>query len=47
MDRDERNVLKTLVEQAKQKNLERTEEEQEQFYYQVRDLKIRKRLIRK
>ena len=47
MDRDERDVLKTLVEQAKQKNLERTEEEQEQFYYQVRDLKIRKKFFKK
>ena len=47
MDRDERNVLKMLVEQAKQKNLERKEEEKEQFYYQVRDLKIRRRVIRK
>ena len=47
MDKDERNALKTLVEETKQKNLERTKEEQERFYYQVRDLKIRKRFIKK
>ena len=47
MDKDERNALKLLVEQTKQKNLERSEEEKEMFYYQVRDLKIRKKFIRK
>ena len=47
MDREERDELKKLVEQMKQKNLERTEEEKEQFFYQVRDQKIRKRAIKK
>lgn len=47
MDREERELLKKLVEQKKQKNLERTEEEKEKFYYQVKDLEIKKREIRK
>ena len=46
MDREERNKLKKLVDEMKQKNADRTEKEKKQFYYQVRDLKIRKREIR-
>ena len=47
MDEEERKLLKELVEQTKQKNQDRTEEEKLRYYYQVRDLKIRKRVINK
>ena len=42
MDRQEREELKELVKEAKQKNSQRTEEEKEQFYWKVRDLRLRK-----
>ena len=47
MDRQEREELRELVEQAKQKNSQRTEEEREKFYWKVRDLKLRRVFVRK
>ena len=47
MDRQEREELRELVEQAKQKNLQRTEEERGKFYWKVRDLKLRRVFVRK
>ena len=47
MDKQERDELKSLVEQAKQKNLQRTEAEKKEFYWKVRDLKLRKIYARK
>ena len=47
LDEEERNNVKELITEAKQKNDMRTEEEKEQFYWRVRDQRLRKRFIRK
>ena len=47
LDEEERNKVKELVKEAKQKNDMRTEEEKEKFYWRVRDLRVRKVFIRK
>ena len=47
LNEEERKQLKDLVIEAKQKNEERTEEEKKQFYWKVRDLRLRKKYIRK
>ena len=47
LDEEERNKVKELVKEAKQKNDMRTEEEKEKFYWKVRDLRVRKVFIRK
>lgn len=47
MDREEREELKNLVEQAKEKNSQRTEEEKELYYWKVRDLRLKKIYVRK
>ena len=46
LDEEERTRVKELVTEAKQKNKMRTEEEKEQLYWRVRDLKLRKKFIR-
>ena len=47
MDRQEREELRELVEEARQKNSQRTEEERKQFYWKVRDLRLRRIYVRK
>ncbi|MPD06984.1 hypothetical protein E2C01_102823 [Portunus trituberculatus] len=47
LDEDERTRVKELVTEAKQKNDMRMEEEKEQFYGRVRDLRLRKKFIRR
>ena len=42
LDGDEREKLKELVQEAKQKNDSRSVEEREQFYWKVRDLRLKK-----
>ena len=46
LDEDERVQMKELVQEAKQKNRERSEEEKMQFYWKVRDWKLRKWYVR-
>ena len=43
LDEKERETLKGLVAEAKEKNELRTEEEKKKFYWKVLDLKLRKR----
>ena len=47
LDEEERTTLKEIVNEAKQKNDLRTEEEKEQFYWRVRDLRLKKKFIRR
>ncbi|MPC75628.1 hypothetical protein E2C01_070021 [Portunus trituberculatus] len=46
-EEEERTRVKELVTEAKQKNDMRTEDEKEQFYWRVRDLRLRKKFIRR
>ena len=47
LDEGERRKVKELVAEAKQKNLDRTEEEREKFYWKVIDLQLRRKFFRK
>lgn len=47
LDEEERKQLRELVEEAKQKNGERTEEEKVTFYWKAKDLRLRKIYIKK
>ena len=47
LDEGERRKVKELVTEAKQKNLDRTEEEREKFYWKVIDLQLRRKFFRK
>ncbi len=47
LDEEERQKIRELVAEAKQKNDSRTEEEKLKFYWKVRDWQVRKRLYKK
>ena len=47
LDEDERGKLRELVQEAKQKNMERSEAEKMQFYWKVRDWNLKKMYVRK